>query len=136
AEVAGRGIADARVLEAMWQVPREAFVAAGFEEFADEDGPLPIEEGQTISQPYIVALMLEAAEIRPGHNVLDVGTGSGYAAAVASRIAQRVYTIERHPRLAEIAKERFARLRYGNVEVRVGDGTLGWPEAAPFDAIL
>ncbi|RWM89775.1 MAG: protein-L-isoaspartate(D-aspartate) O-methyltransferase [Mesorhizobium sp.] len=131
-----RGIRDREVLEAMREVPREAFVAPGFEEFAYEDGPLPIAEGQTISQPYIVALMIEMAEIGPGDHVLEVGTGSGYAAAVMSRIVERVYTIERHAGLAETARQRFEELGYDNIEVRTGDGTKGWPEAAPFDAIL
>ncbi|TIT02541.1 protein-L-isoaspartate(D-aspartate) O-methyltransferase [Mesorhizobium sp.] len=131
-----RGIHDREVLEAMREVPREAFVAPGFEEFAYEDGPLPIAEGQTISQPYIVALMIEMAEIGPGDHVLEVGTGSGYAAAVMSRIVERVYTIERHAGLAETAKQRFEELGYDNIEVRTGDGTKGWPDAAPFDAIL
>lgn len=131
-----RGIHDREVLEAMREVPREAFVAPGFEEFAYEDGPLPIAEGQTISQPYIVALMIEMAEIGPGDHVLEVGTGSGYAAAVMSRIVERVYTIERHAGLAETARQRFEELGYDNIEVRTGDGTKGWPDAAPFDAIL
>ncbi|RWP47212.1 protein-L-isoaspartate(D-aspartate) O-methyltransferase [Mesorhizobium sp.] len=131
-----RGIHDHEVLEAMREVPREAFVAPGFEEFAYEDGPLPIAEGQTISQPYIVALMIEMAEIGPGDHVLEVGTGSGYAAAVMSRIVERVYTIERHAGLAETARQRFEELGYDNIEVRTGDGTKGWPDAAPFDAIL
>ncbi|RUU35373.1 protein-L-isoaspartate(D-aspartate) O-methyltransferase [Mesorhizobium sp. M6A.T.Ca.TU.002.02.2.1] len=131
-----RGIHDHEVLEAMREVPREAFVAPGFEEFAYEDGPLPIAEGQTISQPYIVALMIEMAEIGPGDHVLEVGTGSGYAAAVMSRIVERVYTIERHAGLAETARQRFEELGYNNIEVRTGDGTKGWPDAAPFDAIL
>ena len=135
-QVARRGIRDPRVLEAMRQVPREAFVAPGLQEFAYEDTPLPIEEGQTISQPYIVALMIEAAEIKPGDRVLDVGTGSGYAAAVLSRLAGKVYTVERHLPLVETARKRFEQLGYRNIEVRHGDGTLGWPEAAPFDAIL
>jgi protein-L-isoaspartate(D-aspartate) O-methyltransferase len=135
-QIARRGVSDARVLDAMRQVPREAFVAPGFEEFAYEDSPLPIAEGQTISQPYIVALMIEAAEVKPGDWVLEVGTGSGYAAAVPSRIAAKVYTVERHGALAEAAKRRFARLGYRNIEVRHGDGTLGWPEVAPFDAII
>src|SRR3954462_6241711 len=95
-QIAQRGVRDARVLRAMREVPREAFVEEGFEEFAYEDGPLPIAEGQTISQPYIVALMLEAADLKPGDKILEVGTGSGYAAAVASRIAREVHTIERH----------------------------------------
>jgi protein-L-isoaspartate(D-aspartate) O-methyltransferase len=135
-QIARRGVRDPHVLNAMRQVPREAFVEPGFEEFAYEDGPLPIGEGQTISQPYIVALMIEAAEVRSGDRVLEVGAGSGYAAAVMSRIADRVYAIERHPSLGEAAQERFRRLGYDNIELRVGDGTLGWPDAAPFDAIL
>lgn len=134
AQVAGRGVTDTRVLEAMGQVPREAFVRQGMEEFAYEDSPLPIAEGQTISQPYIVALMAEAAKIKPGDHVLDVGTGSGYAAAVLSRLAGKVYSIERHRGLADSARKALS--QYDNVEVRHGDGTLGWPEAAPFDAIL
>src|SRR5215216_1016704 len=135
-QIARRGVQDRHVFEAMRRVPREAFVGEGLEEFAYEDAPLPIEEGQTISQPYIVALMTEAAEVKPGDRVLDVGTGSGYAAAVLSRIAGQVYTIERHRRLAETATRRFKQLGYRNIEVRHGDGTLGWPEAAPFDAII
>jgi protein-L-isoaspartate(D-aspartate) O-methyltransferase len=135
-QIAGRGVSDRRVLDAMREVPRDAFVAEGLEEFAYEDAPLPIEAEQTISQPYIVALMTEAAEVEPDDRVLDVGTGSGYAAAVLSRIAGKVYTIERHQVLADAARERFARLGYLNIDVRHGDGTLGWPEAAPFDAII
>jgi protein-L-isoaspartate(D-aspartate) O-methyltransferase len=136
AQIVRRGISNAEVLRAMREVPREQFVDPGFEEFAYEDGPLPIGEDQTISQPYIVALMVEAAHLRAGDRVLDVGTGSGYAAAVISRISQAVFTIERHPTLAKLAKERFERLGYDNIEVRVGDGTRGMPDAAPFDAIL
>src|SRR6266705_288280 len=135
-QIARRGIRDRYVLEALRRVPREAFVEPGFEEFAYDDVPLPIGEGQTISQPYIVALMIEAAEVKPGDRVLDVGTGSGYAAAVLAEIAGKVYTIERHRPLAESARRRLAALGYRNVEVREGDGTLGWPEAAPFDAII
>ncbi len=131
-----RGIRDRHVVEAMGVVPREAFVDPGFEEFAYEDSALSISHGQTISQPYIVALMIERAEVQPGDTVLEIGTGSGYAAAVLSRIAAYVYTIERHAGLAEVAERRFAELRYGNIDVRVGDGTAGWPEAGPFDAIL
>jgi protein-L-isoaspartate(D-aspartate) O-methyltransferase len=136
AQLAGRGITDRRVLQAMRRVPRDAFVTPGMEEFAYEDSPLPIAEGQTISQPYIVAAMIESAEVRPGDRVLDVGTGSGYAAVVLAEIAAEVYTIERHKALADAARERFARLGYNTIQVRHGDGTLGWPEAAPFDAIL
>jgi protein-L-isoaspartate(D-aspartate) O-methyltransferase len=135
-QIVARGVNDARVLDAMRQVPREGFVASGFEEFAYEDSPLPIAAGQTISQPYMVALMIEAAEVKSGDRVLEIGTGSGYAAAVLSRIAAEVYTVERHGALAQTAKRRFARLDYRNIEVRHGDGTLGWPEAAPFDAII
>jgi protein-L-isoaspartate(D-aspartate) O-methyltransferase len=135
-QIAGRGVHDQRVLDAMRQVPREAFVPETLNEFAYADTPLPIGEGQTISQPYIVALMIEAAEVKPGDKVLDVGTGSGYAAAVLSRIAGKVFSIERHRPLAEAARRKFARLGYNNIEVRHGDGTLGWPEAAPFDAVI
>ncbi|MBM3531041.1 MAG: protein-L-isoaspartate(D-aspartate) O-methyltransferase [Alphaproteobacteria bacterium] len=135
-QIARRGVKDPHVLDAMRQVPREHFVAEGMAEFAYEDSPLPIAEGQTISQPYIVALMIEAARVRPGDRVLDVGTGSGYAAAVLSQIAGKVHSIERHGPLADAARRKFERLGYGNIEVRHGDGTLGWPEAAPFDAIL
>jgi protein-L-isoaspartate(D-aspartate) O-methyltransferase len=135
-QIAGRGVRNPLVLEAMRRVPRERFVAERLAEFAYEDSPLPIEAGQTISQPYIVALMIDAAEVKPGDRVLEIGTGSGYAAAVLSQIADQVYTIERHRDLAEIARRRFAELGYDNIEVRVGDGSQGWPEAAPFDVII
>jgi len=135
-QIAARGIRDPLVLEAMRRVPREEFVQSGFEEFAYEDNPLPIGEGQTISQPYIVALMVEAAEVKPGDDVLEVGAGSGYAAAVMSEIAERVCAVERHTSLAEAARKRFQKLGYDNIHLRVGDGTRGWPEAAPFAAII
>jgi protein-L-isoaspartate(D-aspartate) O-methyltransferase len=135
-QVARRGVRDSRVLGAMREVPREVFVPDGLQEFAYEDSPLPIEAGQTISQPYIVAAMLEAAKIRPGDKVLEVGAGSGYAAAVAGRIAGQVYAIERHDALAKLAAGRMRRLGYDNVSLRTGDGTRGWPDAAPFDAII
>ena len=135
-QIARRGVTDQRVLNAMREVPREAFIAKGLEEFAYEDAPLPIESEQTISQPYIVALTIEAADVETDDRVLDVGTGSGYAAAVLSRIAGKVYTIERHRELVDLAQLRFRRLGYLNIDVRHGDGTLGWPEAAPFDAIV
>ena len=135
-QMARRGVTDTRVLSAMRQVPREVFISAAMEEFAYEDSPLPIAAGQTISQPYIVALMIEAAKIKPGDRVLDVGTGSGYAAAVLSRLAERVYSVERHRDLVDSARRALDKLKYTNVEVRHGDGTLGWPDAAPFDAIL
>ncbi|WP_395331799.1 protein-L-isoaspartate(D-aspartate) O-methyltransferase [Novosphingobium sp. BL-8H] len=134
--LAGRGIRDARVLDAMRAVPRERFVREGLEEFAYEDSALPIEAGQSISQPYIVAAMIEAAEVQPGDRVLEVGAGSGYAAAVIGRIAKQVIAIERHASLAKLAAARLTTLGYDNVEVRVGDGTRGTPEDAPFDAIL
>lgn len=135
-QLSRRGINDPDVLDAMRNVPREAFVDPGFEEFAYEDSALAIGHGQTISQPYIVALMIERAGPEPGDIVLEIGTGSGYAAAVLSRIAGHVYTIERHPGLAKAARNRFADLGYDNIDVRIGDGTAGWPEAGPFDAIL
>jgi protein-L-isoaspartate(D-aspartate) O-methyltransferase len=135
-QIAGRGVHDRNVLRAMRRVPREAFVEPGMEEFAYEDSPLPIGVGQTISQPYIVALMIEAAELTPDDRVLEVGAGSGYAAAVMSRIAAKVYAIERHASLGEAAQARIEKLGYDNIELRIDDGTRGWPEAAPFDAIL
>ncbi|HTK34254.1 MAG TPA: protein-L-isoaspartate(D-aspartate) O-methyltransferase [Caulobacteraceae bacterium] len=135
-QIAGRGVDAPLVLDALREVPREVFVPKGMEEFAYEDAPLPIEAGQTISQPYVVGLMIAAADVEPGDRVLEVGAGSGYAAAVVSRIAARVYAIERHEELVRLAKARLDRLGYANVELRRGDGSGGWPEAAPFDAIL
>ena len=131
-----RGIWDTRVLAAMESVPREQFVSARFAEHAYDDRPLPIAAGQTISQPYVVAWMTHELRISVDDDVLEVGTGSGYAAAVLSRIARRVYTIERHSELADDARRRLARLGYDNIEVRCGDGVLGWPEHAPFAAIV
>lgn len=135
-QLAARGVDDPLVLEAMGEAPREAFVPDGMEEFAYEDSPLPIEAGQTISQPYIVGLMIQAAAIRPGERVLEIGAGSGYAAAVMSRIAHEVYAIERHEPLTRLAQGRFDRLGYRNIHLKTGDGSRGWPEASPFDAIL
>ena len=135
-QIAGRGVRDRRVLDVMRDVPREKFVDRGFEEFAHEDSALPIGAGQTISQPYIVALMLEAAELRPSDKVLEVGAGSGYAAALMSRMAKRVHAIERQESLIAPALARFRDLGYDNIKLRGGDGTKGWPEAAPFDAII
>lgn len=135
-DIAGRGVRDRGVLAAMRIVPRERFVPEEMAEFAYDDHPLPIAAGQTISQPYIVALMAEAAEVGPGDRVLEVGTGSGYGAAVLSRTAGEVWTIERHEVLAAGARTVVADLGYDNVHVVVGDGTLGYPEAAPFDAIV
>lgn len=136
AGLASRGVEDVAVLQAMQQVPRHRFLPDALAEFAYRDVPLPIEEGQTISQPYIVAWMVQAAGIKPGHRVLEVGTGSGYAAAVASRIAADVYSVERHRLLADSAQVRLAQLGYTNVHVLHGDGTRGWPDHAPYDAIL
>lgn len=135
-QIEARGIRDPRVLQAMREVPREAFVEPGWEEAAYADRPLPIGEGQTISQPYIVAAMLEAARIGPRDRVLEVGAGSGYAAALAGRLAASVIAVERLGPLAESARRRLQRLGCANVELRQGDGSLGVPEAAPFDAIL
>jgi len=131
-----RGIVEQPILEAFLAVPREAFVSADQAHLAYGDHPLPIEAGQTISQPYIVALMIQAAGIEPGANVLEVGAGSGYAAAVIGRIAARVVAIERQHQLVEIARRRMERLGYDNVEIIEGDGTKGWPAGAPYDAIL
>jgi protein-L-isoaspartate(D-aspartate) O-methyltransferase len=135
-QLAGRGITDERVLAAMEKVPREEFVSPDLAEYAYDDNPLPIAEGQTISQPYIVALMAEAAQIKAGARVLEVGTGSGYAAAVLAELAAEVITIERHGLLAAGAREVLQRLGYKNVQVLEGDGSLGVPEYAPYDAIL
>jgi protein-L-isoaspartate(D-aspartate) O-methyltransferase len=131
-----RGIRDPRVLDAMLRVPRHEFVAPDLADYAYDDRPLPIEDGQTISQPYIVALMVEAAQLDGDTTALEVGTGSGYAAAVMAELAGRVVTIERHAGLADSGRERLARLGYDSVEVVTGDGTLGWQEAAPYQAII
>lgn len=135
-QIAARGIVDERVLAAMRAVPREAFVSEALAAYAYDDSPLPIGAGQTISQPYIVALMIEAAAIAPGAKVLEIGAGSGYAAAVIGRIAGEVIAIERHAELAARAAERVRRLGCHNVRILAGDGSGGLPEAAPFDAIL
>ena len=135
-QIAARGIRDPAVLEAMRSVPREAFVAAELAEFALQDAPLPIEAGQTISQPYIVAVMTAALELEPKDRVLEIGTGSGYAAAVLSRVAAEVYTVERHEELARLAERRCRELGYTNVHVLHGDGTLGWAAHAPYDGIV
>ncbi len=133
--LAKRGITDAKILDAFRSVLREAFVPDDLTEFAYEDAPLPIGEGQTISQPYIVALTIDALGLRGGERVLEIGTGSGYAAAVLSRIARDVYTVERIDDLAASARERLERLGYTNVHVLCGDGSLGWKDHAPYDAI-
>jgi protein-L-isoaspartate(D-aspartate) O-methyltransferase len=135
-QILERGVRSEVVARAMREVPREAFMSEEMREFAYSDSPLPIGEGQTISQPYIVAYMTEALELEGGERVLEVGTGSGYAAAVLSRIAGEVYTIERHPSLARGARAALERLGYDNVQVIEGDGSRGWPDAAPYDAIV
>ena len=135
-QIESRGIRDPKILEAFRAVPREKFLSEEYADLAYGDHPLPIESGQTISQPYIVALMIQAAEIKPGDTVLEVGAGSGYAAAVISRIAEQVVAIERQAELAKVATERMERLGYDNVRIVEGDGTKGCAEDAPFDAIL
>jgi protein-L-isoaspartate(D-aspartate) O-methyltransferase len=131
-----RSIKDIAVLAAMTDVPRHEFVASELRSHAYDDVPLPIGSGQTISQPYIVAAMTAALQLRRGDRVLEIGTGCGYQAAVLSRLTKEVFTIERRPELASAASELLARLGYSNVHVHCGDGTLGLPESAPFDAIL
>ena len=135
-QLAGRGINDPRVLDAFRAVPRELFVPETLLEFAYDDSPLPIGAEQTISQPYIVALMLQAARIAPGARVLEIGAGSGYAAALIGQIAGAVIAIERHDELARAAEERIQHLGINNVRILVADGSGGWPEEAPYDAIL
>ena len=131
-----RGILDARVLAAMNRVPREIFVSAALQDTAYADHALPIEQGQTISQPYIVGLMTQALKLQGTEKVLEIGTGSGYQAAVLCELAQRVITIERHLELAELAAIRLAQLHYQNVLVVCQDGTLGWPDEAPYQRII
>jgi protein-L-isoaspartate(D-aspartate) O-methyltransferase len=134
--IAGRGLADPLLLDALRAVPRELFVAEADAPFAYDDAPLPIPAEQTISQPYIVALMIHLARVRSGDRVLEVGAGSGYAAAVLSRIAGSVVAVERHAQLAALAEGRIARLGYANLRILHGDGALGVPHEAPFDAII
>jgi len=135
-QIRGRGVRDEKVLAAMGKVPRHLFVSEELAGAAYSDEPLPIGHGQTISQPYIVALMTELAELQGGETVLEVGTGSGYQAAVLAEIAARVFSIEIVEPLAASATERLRRLGYANILVRQGDGYRGWPEEAPFDAII
>lgn len=136
AQLSGRGIRDQRVLEAFRTVPRHEFVLEEFQEQAYDDHPLPIGSGQTISQPYIVAVMLQHLALESDDRALEIGAGSGYATALLSQICREVYAIERHRELATRAEATLARLGYTNAHIRVGDGTLGWPEDAPFDAVL
>jgi protein-L-isoaspartate(D-aspartate) O-methyltransferase len=135
-QLRARGIADERVLDAMSRVPRHEFTAERYRDQAYEDYPLPIGEGQTISQPYIVALMLEALALTPASRVLEVGTGSGYVTALLGELAAQVVSVERHAALAADAGDLLARLGYTNVKVIVGDGSQGYPELAPYDAII
>jgi protein-L-isoaspartate(D-aspartate) O-methyltransferase len=135
-QIAARGVRNPAVLEAMRRVPREAFLPDEFAEFAYRDTPLPIEAGQTISQPYIVALMIEGVEPCAGDRALEIGTGSGYAAAVLAEVVDEVYTLERHEQLAKLAAKHLANLGYTKVKVHHGDGTLGWAEHAPYDVII
>jgi len=135
-QLAARDIVDPVVLRTMQRVPRHLFVPEKLREYAYTDQPLPIGEDQTISQPYTVAFMTQALQLQQEDKVLEIGTGSGYQAAVLAEIAARVYTIEILPSLAQSARQRLARLGYAHVEVRTGDGYLGWPEQAPFDAIV
>ena len=135
-QIAARGVADPAVLRAMGAVPRHEFVPAGVRDEAYADRPLPIGHRQTISQPYIVALMTELAAVKPGDRVLEIGTGSGYQAAILAELGAEVYSIEIVEPLARRASETLRRLGYGRVHVRHGDGTRGWPDAAPFVAIV
>jgi protein-L-isoaspartate(D-aspartate) O-methyltransferase len=134
-QLARRGITDTAVLEAFRRVPREAFVDEDQQDFAYDDGPLPIGWGQTISQPYVVAMTVQALALRGHEHVLEIGTGSGYAAAILGVLAREVVTIERIPELAEMAAKRLARLGFSNVHVHCADGTLGWAPDAPYEAI-
>ncbi|AIH03840.1 MAG: Protein-L-isoaspartate O-methyltransferase [Thermodesulfobacterium sp. 37_54] len=135
-QIVARGIKDEKVIQAMLKVPRHLFVEEALRDQAYGDFPLPIGKGQTISQPYIVALMTEALELKGKERVLEVGTGSGYQTAILAEIALWVYTIERDPDLSEKAKKVLLSLGYKNISLKIGDGSLGWPEAAPFDAII
>ena len=136
ADLRGRGIRDTAVLQAMNTVPREHFVPESHLELAYYNGALPLPAKQTISQPFVVALMLSALKLQPHFNVLEIGTGSGYAAAVMSLLVRQVHTIERQEELVAYAKTRLNQLGYANIAVHLGDGTLGWPAAAPYDAIV
>ena len=136
ADLQERGIEDTAVLQAMRTVPREVFVQEDHLEYAYYNGALPLPAQQTISQPYVVALMLSALKLQPQFTVLEIGTGSGYAAAVLAQIVRQVHTVERKEALVAYANARLQQLGYTNVQVHLGDGTLGWPEAAPYEAIV
>jgi protein-L-isoaspartate(D-aspartate) O-methyltransferase len=135
-QIANKGVKDERVLAAMRKVPRHCFVAPDAHAYAYVDSPVRIGSGQTISQPFIVALMTELLDVDPEHRVLDVGTGSGYQAAILGELAAEVHSIERHPKLAETARETLESLGYKNINVHVGDGSQGYPPAAPYDRII
>ncbi len=135
-DIKGRGVTDRKVLDVLLKVPRHLFVDDSMRSMAYEDHPLPIGEGQTISQPYVVALMTEALRLKPADRVLEIGTGSGYQAAVLAEIVKEVYTIEIRKSLAEKASDRLRSLGYTNVKVKYADGYFGWEEYAPFDAII
>ncbi len=135
-QLVSRGIKDSRVLDAMRRVPRHLFVENSAQENAYDDMALPLSMGQTISQPYMVAIMTELLDLQGDEKVLEIGTGSGYQAAILAELSKEVFTIERISLLAEDAKQRLHSLNYDNVHVKVGDGTLGWPDASPFDRII
>lgn len=135
-QIAARGVKDERVLSAMRSVPRHLFVPAAYRDVAYSDCPLPIGRGQTISQPYIVAVMTELLAVKPEDRVLEIGAGSGYQAAILARLAKTVISIERINEVAEMARENLSRFGIGNVKIVTGDGTIGYPEQAPYDAVL
>ena len=135
-QIEARGVKNPRVIKVIREVPRHRFVPAAIQGLAYGDRPLPIGYGQTISQPYIVAFMTDALALEPGHKVLEVGTGSGYQAAILARLAGEVYSIEIVEPLGRLARERLAMMGYRNIQVRIGDGYVGWPEEAPFDRII
>ncbi len=135
-QITGRGIRDTRIIAALIEVPRHLFVDPGMQSSAYSDNALPIYQGQTISQPYMVAIMTEQLDVKTSDKILEIGTGSGYQAAILSRLSKQVYSIERHPELAERALKNLAAAGIENVKIFCGDGTLGWPEEAPFDKII
>jgi protein-L-isoaspartate(D-aspartate) O-methyltransferase len=135
-QLVSRGIRSARVLDAMRKVPRHLFVDEALQDGAYDDSPIPIGEGQTISQPYMVALMTELLDLTSESTVLEIGTGSGYQTAILAELTKQVYTIERIPQLAETAMRVLDQLEYDNIQTRIGDGTLGWSEHAPYDGII
>jgi protein-L-isoaspartate(D-aspartate) O-methyltransferase len=135
-QIAARGVSDRRVLEAMLRIPRHLFIPESMQGRAYDDSPLPIGDGQTISQPYMVAWMTELLEVEEDDRILEVGTGSGYQAAILCELGKEIYSIEKYSSLAQRAEEKLRSLGCDNITIRVGDGTLGWPEEAPFDGIM